>query len=202
MKTEKTARVEFCPRHEMETDPNYRARIRADIPAKFRAIGDQGHEWFESPGRTAIKPTPEMTWLWPGRIAAGQLTVIEGAPGAGKSFLVLDLAARVSRGAMFPQVASHDPLPPASDGPGKVLLVTMQDGGDGPRSRLIAMGADPQNICWETLIYRFDANENSLGERVMQFPVDLPMIAQELIDQPSIRLVVIDSLSDFCSARI
>ena len=41
-------------------------------------------------------------WFWPGRIQAGQVTVIEGDAGSGKSIVAFDLAARCSRGAPFP----------------------------------------------------------------------------------------------------
>lgn len=40
----------------------------------------------------------EVAWLWPGRLARGKLTLLVGEPGIGKSFLTLDIAARVSRG--------------------------------------------------------------------------------------------------------
>lgn len=39
-----------------------------------------------------------VRWLWPGRIALGKLTLVCGDPGLGKSFLTLDLAARLSAG--------------------------------------------------------------------------------------------------------
>src|SRR4051812_47164300 len=42
---------------------------------------------------------PEVTdWLWPLRVPKGELTVVDGDPGANKSSLLLDLAARVSAG--------------------------------------------------------------------------------------------------------
>lgn len=40
----------------------------------------------------------QLEWLWPGRIPLGKLTLLAGDPGLGKSFVTLDLAARVSRG--------------------------------------------------------------------------------------------------------
>ena len=48
-------------------------------------------------------PAPEVQWLWPNRIPLGMVTLIEGAEGAGKSFVALDVAARVSRGALWPE---------------------------------------------------------------------------------------------------
>jgi predicted ATP-dependent serine protease len=38
-----------------------------------------------------------LRWLWPGRIPAGKLTVLDGDPGLGKSTLLCELAARISR---------------------------------------------------------------------------------------------------------
>src|SRR3954466_13132608 len=47
--------------------------------------------------------TPErVTWLWPGRIAAAKVSELVGDPGLGKSTLLLDIAARVSRGVAMP----------------------------------------------------------------------------------------------------
>src|SRR5262245_32283288 len=43
-----------------------------------------------------------VSWLWPGRIALGKLTLVNGDPGAGKSLVMLDVAARVTRGAEMP----------------------------------------------------------------------------------------------------
>jgi predicted ATP-dependent serine protease len=37
-------------------------------------------------------------WLWPGWLARGVLTLIDGDPGTGKSTLAAELAARVSQG--------------------------------------------------------------------------------------------------------
>lgn len=48
----------------------------------------------------------EVSWLWPGHLPLGKLTVIDGDPGLGKSFLTLDLAARVSQGRTMPD-GSH-----------------------------------------------------------------------------------------------
>ena len=46
--------------------------------------------------------TSAARWLWPGWIPLGKLTVLDGDPGLGKSTLLLDLAARVTRGLAMP----------------------------------------------------------------------------------------------------
>ena len=41
---------------------------------------------------------PAITWLWPGWIPVGLLSLLGAAPGAGKSLVALDLARRIIHG--------------------------------------------------------------------------------------------------------
>ena len=76
-----------------------------------------------------------IRWLWPGRIALGRISLLVGMPGAGKSFLTCDMAARVSTGQQWPDGSRCER--------GSVLLVTAEDDpGDTIRPRLDAQGAD------------------------------------------------------------
>ena len=43
-----------------------------------------------------------IEWLWHQRIPIGKVTLLVGDPGQGKSLIALDLAARVSTGATWP----------------------------------------------------------------------------------------------------
>ena len=43
-----------------------------------------------------------VQWIWPRRIPKGKLTLIGGDPGLGKSYLSLDIAARISLGGPWP----------------------------------------------------------------------------------------------------
>ena len=61
---------------------------------------------------------PVPSWLWPRRIPARALTLLAGDVGSGKSFLACDLAARISRGAPWPDCPHESPQPQA------VLLLT------------------------------------------------------------------------------
>jgi hypothetical protein len=81
-----------------------------------------------------------VTWLWPGRLAAGKLALLVGDPGLGKSWTTLDLAARLSAGRLMPDGASAVP-------PGDVILLSAEDGlADTIRPRLDALGADVARI--------------------------------------------------------
>ena len=77
----------------------------------------------------------EVIWIWPGRIPQGKLTILAGDPGLGKSYLSLDLAARISSG---------NSLPDGTVAPqGTVLLMSAEDGAaDTIRPRLDRLSAD------------------------------------------------------------
>jgi DNA repair protein RadA/Sms len=81
-----------------------------------------------------------VSWLWKGWIPAGMLTYFQGEQGRGKSTVLADIAARVSRGdTSFLQ--STDPRPRG------VLYIAMEDPLDCVlRPRLDAAGADVDRI--------------------------------------------------------
>src|SRR6516164_4303703 len=81
-----------------------------------------------------------VDWLWPGRLALGKLAILEGDPGLGKSFLALDLCARLSAGRPWPDGAEA-PVPAAC------IFLNGEDGtADTTRPRLMALGADPARV--------------------------------------------------------
>ena len=116
----------------------------------------------QQPVLRSIGPPGAPPWFWPGRIQAGEVTVIEGDAGVGKSFVACDLAARFSRGTPFPGEVA--PLADAAVGgaqaagteaagaaaatrpAGNVLFVTLQEGSNVIDNRLHAMGADCERI--------------------------------------------------------
>jgi putative DNA primase/helicase len=85
-----------------------------------------------------VQPEP-VTWISPGRLAAGKLALLVGDPGLGKSWISLDVAARLSTGRAWPDTGSA----PA----GSVLLLSAEDGlADTIRSRLDALGGDATQV--------------------------------------------------------
>ena len=79
-----------------------------------------------------------IDWVWRGRIAAGKLTVVDGDPGLGKSTVIEDIAARITRGGALP---GDDPgTPRAARG---VVWLTAEDGdADTILPRAMIAGAD------------------------------------------------------------
>ncbi len=83
-----------------------------------------------------VTPKP-IRWLWEGRIPLGKVTLLEGEPGVGKSTLLTEIAARVSRGAAMPASKTSE-LGPAN----VVLFGGDDDLADTVQPRLEAADAD------------------------------------------------------------
>ncbi len=129
---------------------------------------------------TSIHPRP-VEWLWPGWIPLGKLTVLDGDPGVGKSTLLLDLAARLSRDGVMPDGA-RGPL-------GAALILSAEDGEeDTIRPRLEAAGGVAGRL------FTLPAVRGDDGEmRPPEVPLDLPAI-DAAVKQYGARLLVIDPL--------
>jgi len=82
-----------------------------------------------------IKPLP-ITWLWPGWLPAGKLTILAGAAGTRKTTLALALAGVITTGGRWPDGRE-------CKGGGNVMIWSSEDVADDTLvPRLIASGAD------------------------------------------------------------
>ena len=135
---------------------------------------------------------PELVdWLWRGRIALGKFTLIAGDPGLGKSFLTLDIAARVSTGRSFPGT------PGLTTTPGGVVLLTAEDGvADTIRPRLDAAGAEVSRIVALEAI-RTVGNHGRQSARTFDLAKDLPALERTIQTVEGCRLVVIDPITAY-----
>ena len=138
-----------------------------------------------------VKPEA-VSWLWPGRIALGKLTLVAGDPGLGKSFVTLDIAARVSSGTPWPD-RRHEPNPVG----GVVILTAEDDLNDTVRPRLDAAGADVARI---TAIQGVEFSEPATGKRVRRsfnLEKDIPALETAIQQTPDCRLVVVDPVTAY-----
>src|SRR5947209_6607773 len=148
-------------------------------PQKPPAPLPSAHFLSQTPG----KP---LTWLWPGRIPFGHLTLLDGASGSGLSLFALTLAACVSSGSPLPDgTPTHQ---------GHVLLLAPYDSPtDILKPRLEAAGGDPAHL----MLVRPLVEDTSLAlarTRSYAFPQDLDHLAT-LIRNLNARLVIIDPAS-------
>lgn len=87
---------------------------------------------------STLKPEP-IRWLWPGWLALGKLHVLAGAPGQGKTTLLLAFAATITSGGRWPDGSRA--------APGSVLIWSGEDDPtDTLLPRLLAMGADATKV--------------------------------------------------------
>lgn len=124
----------------------------------------------------------EVKWLWYPFIPYGKLTIIQGDPGDGKTTLVLNIAAKLSKG-------EHLDNDMNVQEPVNVIYQTAEDGlGDTIKPRLLAAGAD----CSRVLV--IDDREQPLTM--------LDMRLEEAIIQTKARLVVLDPIQGFLGADV
>lgn len=126
-----------------------------------------------------------VQWLWEGRLALGKLTLLAGDPGLGKSFLSLDVAARVSRGDVWPDGRGQAPA-------GEVLLLSAEDDAeDTIKPRLEAACAE----CGKIVIL----DGLQIGNRKRQVTLAHLSVIEAALDQvPDCRLLIVDPISAFC----
>ncbi len=153
----------------------------------------------EAPGKTAniirmadVDPA-EVCFLWDPYIPLGKLTLLDGDPSAGKTFLALQLASCISIGAPLP---GRDGVPGEKREPGNVLYLTAEDGiADTLRPRLDKMQADPEKVF--VLQGWIDQSINEKGHVTLK---DVEIIEQALVQVKPI-FVVVDPIQGYLGAK-
>lgn len=109
----------------------------------------------------------EVEWLWEPFIPFSMITIMEGDPGVGKSFLAMQLAAQISIGGELPEGQKLDR--------GRVLYLSAEDDAAYTiRPRIDAMGGDPSRIRVQGDFLSLDEKGlNALMREVRRKPPDL-----------------------------
>ena len=131
----------------------------------------------------------DVTWLWPGWIPLGMLSIIDGDPGLGKSTLLLDIAARVT---------THGVMPDGTQGAqGNVIMLSAEDHlSKTTAQRIENCGADPFRV-----VYLHDIrNEKSV--RPISLPKDFPMLSK-IVKREGVKFIIADTLLHYmdCDAN-
>ena len=124
----------------------------------------------------------EVKWLWYPYIPYGKITIIQGDPGEGKTTLVLNLAAKLTRGEKLPEsVKAAEPI--------NVLYQSAEDGlADTIKPRLIAANADTSRVMV-----------------IDETDIELSMTDHHLeaaIQQTGAKLVILDPLQAYLGAKV
>src|SRR5579872_5523447 len=139
-----------------------------------------------------VKTLP-LEWLWPGRIPAGRLTLLAGDPGIGKSLLAMDIAARVSSGATWPD------KPAGRREPSNVLVFSMEDDlRDTIAPRLIRAGANMDHTFVVEGVYNRPPFTVLNWKRRFRIPDDIESLGLAFRELLPVRLVVFDPLAAYC----
>jgi hypothetical protein len=164
---------------------------------KYDSRTDDGCRFvFTTLDKFLVQP---VDWLWENYIPAGAVTILEGDPGVGKSLVLADLAARVSRGFLAPNrhpafdEPGHDPEPC----PEAVWWFSGHDSVEQTLApRLLAAGANP------SMIRIVEGTEDMKQSRCrpVRFPDDFDPLWKARASAP--RLVIIDPLSAFCGGSL
>lgn len=166
--------------------------------SKFSGEGvDTGQGAMDRLDLTALSQVPrdEVGWLWPGRIPRGKVTVISGEPDLGKSLLALEIAARVSRGAAWPD--GVEDLGGEKVSPGRVILLNADDNLlDTVGPRLEEAGAVLERIVAIRGI-RADNCEGEGEHRSVNLLDDLPLLRAQLESMDDVKFVLIDPITAY-----
>lgn len=126
-------------------------------------------------------PREDINWIFASYLAKGKITGLSGEPGAAKSLLSLDWAARYSTGRGWPDGAKA--LQPA----GKVLIFATEDGAaDTILPRFLAAGGNPDNL----LRIRLEGDTGFYFDD----PKHLDILRIVTEQNPDIGLVIIDPI--------
>ena len=127
-------------------------------------------------------PVEEVEWLWYPYIPFGKLTIIHGDGGEGKTTLILQLAALLSRGEKLPcDSTEREPI--------KVIYQTAEDGlGDTIKPRLLAGNADCSQI---KVIDESEATLTMLDERI-----------EKAIVETGARVLILDPVQAYIGAKV
>lgn len=125
-------------------------------------------------------------WLWSGRVPRGMLTELVGQEGAGKTALVLSLAAMLTRGSLEGDYHGQ---------PVKVALLTTEDDPHRTlRPRLEAAGADLDHVLQVKL-------KRDGADRGVSFPDDAQAVARAL-GEAEVKLVIVDPLAGCLDPKV
>lgn len=132
-----------------------------------------------------------LEWIWPNKIPKGKMVLLTGPPDCGKTTCMVDIIARASNGADWPDGSKNE------NGPVKILLASSEDDpNDTLVPRLVAAGANLHNIEIVEGTYA-----TTKGKKTKRKTLNLKRDAQLLIEaiqmHPEVQLLALDPIVSF-----
>jgi putative DNA primase/helicase len=126
-----------------------------------------------------------VEWLWPKRFALGKLGLLAGLPDRGKGLILADMAARVTKGDLWPCEEGRALK-------GSVLLLSAEDAmEDTIVPRLVAAGADLDRVHIAQMVREGEA------KRMFNLAGDLELLRHKLDEIGDVLMVQIDPMSAY-----
>lgn len=197
-------------RKKLEAEDPKLAEVVCELNDAAREVFERMHEQATSPPESEPQPaapdrtprarvvcladiTPErVDWLWEGFIPFGQLTILDGEPGLGKSTLTLDLIARLTRGDVMPNGG------PWTTPTSAIVLMLEDHLAQTIRPRLDAAKADVTRVF---ALEGIGIPDEPDSERQPTLPVDIGHLRDEIIARQA-RIVVIDPIMAYLGSDI
>ena len=138
-----------------------------------------------SAGRLQLRPASDFAveqarFLWGNRLPIGELTLLFGQEGIGKSYITTAIAAAITNGTQLPDSQGQEVE-------GKVVMAVYEDSiSKTVLPRLRSLGAN------EHLVHIIE-----MAEEEAFSPKDVPQLAEVLRSDPDIKLIVIDPVGSF-----
>jgi putative DNA primase/helicase len=168
------------------------------LRAQILALADKAKpEQKATPESTAPRPVyvwmkdvaaKPVQWLWRDRVPSAMLSLLIGIEGKGKTFVALDMAARVTTGRLWPDSET------AGDAPlvGNAVFLTSEDHLEYTiRPRLDAARADPARIV------ALKGVTSPKGDEFFDVMQHLPALEILIQEASPVQLVIVDPLTAF-----
>lgn len=140
-----------------------------------------------------------VEWLWRRYLAIGDIAILDGDPGHGKSLVTLDVGARITNGEDMPDGTA------VGGGAGAVLLLAPEDSDKVTAARLEAAGANISLVYRPTLVLRKKKGEKNAkaysGGDMLSFPNSTEKVRRWLVAY-NIRLLIVDPITAFLDESV
>ncbi|HBH50671.1 MAG TPA: hypothetical protein DDY91_02140, partial [Planctomycetaceae bacterium] len=187
--------------------PDAKASLPSSAPPTRRVIPGREPLADTTPGQR--RPKPNEGWVWRDRIRVGDMVVVVGEEGSGKTRVLTDWIARVTSGRAFPGTEDPSQALPPSD---VLVFNCVDDFQHNVLDQVALNGGDPERVLQATTqLLDWGQSHSEFPEGPLPAPGlaagELPefrvrlhtqeilkKLCQFLQRRPSIRLVVIDQL--------